>query len=227
MNRPEIDQRLARAFHAFVRSQDFPCIGAKAALGRKQIEVFVADDIRSRSCDRRLAFKLRDFARRHAGRSMFVSFVAVFRYPAILSEAKFERELWSRLGAIHEIDRRSCPWDPAVSANPDSPHFSMSVGGKGFYVVGLHPNASRLARRFFRPTLVFNLHEQFERLRAEGRYQSIKKTILERDAALDGSINPMLAVHGAASEARQYSGRVVGKDWVCPFTPQAHDRDAA
>ena len=44
-----------------------------------------------------------------------------------------------------------------------------------------------------------------------------------------GSINPMLARHGDASEARQYSGRAVGGDWVCPFqgrAKRANDRVA-
>jgi len=30
----------------------------------------------------------------------------------------------------------------------------------------------------------------------------------------------MLAAHGEASEARQYSGRAVEADWVCPFRPR-------
>ena len=84
-------------------------------------------------------------------------------------------------------------------------------------MVGLHPNASRPARRFPRPTLVFNLHDQFERLRAEGRYEKMRDKIIERDVALAGEPNPMLARHGEASEARQYSGRAVDDAWACPF----------
>ena len=84
-------------------------------------------------------------------------------------------------------------------------------------MVGLHPAASRPARRFKRPVLVFNLHDQFERLRAEGRYERMRERIMERDKALAGSTNPMLARHGDASAARQFSGRAVEKDWRCPF----------
>lgn len=65
--------------------------------------------------------------------------------------------------------------------------------------------------------LVFNLHEQFEKLRAEGRYERMRERILDRDLAIAGSLNPMLARHGEASEARQYSGRAVEPDWGCPF----------
>ncbi|MGD6716525.1 YqcI/YcgG family protein, partial [Xanthomonas citri pv. citri] len=70
---------------------------------------------------------------------------------------------------------------------------------------------------FSSPVLVFNLHAQFERLRAEGRYEKLRASILERDEALAGSLNPMLARHGETSEARQYSGRVVGEEWRCPM----------
>ncbi|WP_197430657.1 YqcI/YcgG family protein, partial [Methylobacterium sp. CCH5-D2] len=72
-------------------------------------------------------------------------------------------------------------------------------------------------RRFEAPVLVFNLHDQFERLRAEGRYERLRETILARDVDLAGSVNPMLARHGERSEAVQYSGRAVPADWACPF----------
>ena len=84
-------------------------------------------------------------------------------------------------------------------------------------MVGLHPQASRPARRFPRPAMIFNLHDQFEILRAQGKYETMREKILMRDEALAGSRNPMLARHGEMSEARQYSGRVVEEGWRCPF----------
>lgn len=60
-------------------------------------------------------------------------------------------------------------------------------------------------------------HEQFERLRADGRYDAMKETIRTRDEELAGDINPMLDEFGESSEASQYSGRAVGPDWDCPF----------
>ena len=65
--------------------------------------------------------------------------------------------------------------------------------------------------------MIFNLHDQFERLRAQGAYDKLRNSILSRDVALAGSPNPMLARYGTVSEARQYSGRLVGEDWRCPF----------
>ena len=49
-------------------------------------------------------------------------------------------------------------------------NFGFSFAGRGFFVIGLHPASSRLARRFPWPTLVFNAHFQFDRLKADGRY---------------------------------------------------------
>jgi len=86
-----------------------------------------------------------------------------------------------------------------------------------FFVIGLHPHASRLARRFSNPALVFNSHRQFEKLREDGRYWKIQAATRSREIDLQGSINPNLADFGEESEARQYSGRMVEADWRCPF----------
>ena len=91
------------------------------------------------------------------------------------------------------------------------------AGGTAYFIVGLHPQASRDARRTPTPTLVFNLHEQFEELRASGRFPSMRDKIRERDLHLQGTVNPMVADHGQDSEARQYSGRQVGPGWTAPF----------
>jgi hypothetical protein len=134
-----------------------------------------------------------------------------------MNEADFEAALWHRLQSLHELDRADFAWDSRVSNDPESPEFSLSIGGKGFYIIGVHPNASRKARRFDSAALVFNLHSQFEQLRADGRYQPLTKAIARRDIALNGTQNPMLRPHGESSEARQYSGRQTRPDWLCPF----------
>ncbi|MEP6880550.1 MAG: guanitoxin biosynthesis heme-dependent pre-guanitoxin N-hydroxylase GntA, partial [Dokdonella sp.] len=152
---------------------------------------------------------------------VFVSMAILFPNSPTLSETDFEEALWQRLHAIHMIDRVQHGWDRSVSEDPASRNFSMSVGGKGFFIVGLHPGASRLARRFQCPVMVFNLHSQFENLRADGRYEKLRSSIVARDIMFSGSSNPMLARFGQRSEARQYSGRIVEEDWVCPFASAA------
>jgi FPC/CPF motif-containing protein YcgG len=149
---------------------------------------------------------------------LFRSFAVVFDGPDALDEPAFEAALWQRLQSLSDKDVwRGQSYDARVSADPDDPHFSLSFGGEAFFVVGLHPAASRPARRFERPTLVFNLHDQFETLRADGRYETMREAIMVRDEAIAGSRNPMLARHGEMSEARQYSGRAVDPQWRCPF----------
>jgi FPC/CPF motif-containing protein YcgG len=153
----------------------------------------------------------------------FVSFIAGFGVGGVDSEIAFERALWGHLQAMHEVDRRSFAWDPQVNSDPAHPEFSFSIGGRGFFVVGLHPHASRMARRTQQPTIVFNAHEQFEALRRRGKFEMMKQMIRARDLAYQGSINPVLENFGAASEARQYSGRAVPSDWDCPFHPKTRD----
>ena len=203
---------------SFIREPAFPCVGAKSALAKGQIEVVRARDIRSSWDDIPIHTALYAFAARYRDDpKLFQSLAVVFDGPDDLAEADFEAALWERVQSLTDKDVwHGAPKDPRVADAADSPHFSLSFGGEAFFVVGLHPRASRDARRFSRPTLVFNLHDQFERLRAEGLYEKLRATILDRDVALQGSVNPMLSRHGELSEARQYSGRAVEEDWVCP-----------
>ncbi|MDR6301770.1 guanitoxin biosynthesis heme-dependent pre-guanitoxin N-hydroxylase GntA [Mesonia maritima] len=145
----------------------------------------------------------------------FYSFIATFPLEKKLTEKQFETKLWQQLQLIATIDTEA--WDPAVSPNPEDNNFSFSIHGSAFYIVGLHPNSSRMARKSPYATLVFNLHWQFEKLREMGVYDKVKEKIRERDEELQGSINPMLEDFGAKSEANQYSGRKVGENWKCPF----------
>jgi len=214
-------------FNAFVRDPTFPCVGAKSAVARGQARVLVARDIRSAWDDLRIYSELLDFATNYRDDpKLFQSFVVIFEAPQQISEAEFETALWDRVQSLSDKDAwHGQAWDSRVSPDPDNPHFSLSFGGEAFFIVGLHPRASRPARRFARPTLVFNLHDQFERLREANRYEGLREKIIERDVAVAGSANPMLARHGEISEARQYSGRAVGDDWSCPFSPKVLDAD--
>ena len=81
----------------------------------------------------------------------------------------------------------------------------------------MHRGSSRLARRFPLPALIFNLHEQFRKLRNEGKWKRMKASIRKRDAALQGESNPMLDDFGERSEARQYAGRAVEEGWSPSF----------
>ncbi len=134
------------------------------------------------------------------------------------SEAQFERALWTRLQALHDLDAADgIGWAEDASPDPASTQFSMSIGGAAFFVIGLHPGASRAARRFSRPAMIFNSHTQFEALRADGRYDAMQKIIRQRELRRNNGINPMLADFGRGREAAQYSGRAVEANWQCPL----------
>ena len=222
------DDPLAHRFRSFITDRSFPCVGAKAALKRDGMRFIVARDFRSAWDDLRILPALLDLAKGYrAEPELFQSLIVLFATGAPGDEQRFEQGLWERLQSLSDKDE----WlgqraDPRVAHDPEDPHFAMSFGGEAFFVVGLHPQASRPARRFDTPAMVFNLHDQFETLRAEGRYDKLRAAILDRDEAVAGSINPMLADHGSVSAARQYSGRAVGADWRCPYSGRV-TRDAA
>ena len=215
----ETADRLEDAFESFVRDKAFPCVGAKSALARGTLKIVPCWSIASAWDDVRIHRELVQWAfeyRRDPG--LFRSIAFLFTVNDRLDEAGFEAAMWARIQSLTDKDAwLAQPYDARVSSDPVDSHFSLSFGGEAFFAVGLHPRASRPARRFERPAIVFNLHDQFEQLRAEGRYETIRDTILERDVALAGTVNPMLARHGESSEAAQYSGRAVGPEWRCPF----------
>jgi FPC/CPF motif-containing protein YcgG len=214
------------AFRQFVLRPEFPCLGAKAALNSQSYTIGAYDELGSAEATGKLATALYNFIRStlhagsgagHAPQSEYATFVAIFEGPKGSGELEFEHLFWKQLRALHEYDHARFDWDPHVSSDPTDPHFSFSFGGEALYVIGMHAGSSREARRFPWPALVFNPHEQFERLRADGKWKRMQETIRSRDLELQGSINPMLSDFGEQSEARQYSGRAVEENWRAPF----------
>ena len=213
------DRSLIDRFEAKIKDKAFPCVGAKSALARQRMQFLTVGDIRCPRDDKTIHDALRDFAQAYAAApGPFQSFVVIFDTAGDMSEDAFERAMWQRIQALETIDAQSGhDYDRRVSPDVEDSNFSLSFAGEAFFVVGLHPNASRPARCFDMPAMVFNAHDQFETLRAEGRYDTLRESIIERDVALAGSPNPMLARFGEMSEASQYSGRLVPDGWKCPF----------
>lgn len=217
---------LHERFLGFVGSDRFPCVGAKAALARDAIRVVEFDSLDDAAHDGALLDAIEAFAAfleaQDDDSTTVHSLVAAFEGPARVDERAFEAMLWGQLQRLHDLDvRRGTPWNADVSSDPNDPRFSLSLAGHPFFVIGLHPGASRIARRFDTPALVFNSHRQFDRLRSDGRYAKMQAATRARDVELQGSINPNLADFGTAPETRQYSGRAVEAEWRCPFHVRA------
>ncbi len=212
-------EAVAADFTAFIRSDAFPCVGAKSALALGGLGVVEAGDFTGCGSDAEIHRAVTQFgARALADTARLMSFAVLFRCGKTMTEAEFEAALWARAQGLHDIDAQSgALWAEGVSREPDASDFSFSLGGVAYFVVGLHPGSSRAARRFCRPALVFNPHHQFEQLRADGRYYRLQSIIREREIMRHGSINPMLSDFGSGREAAQYSGRKVGPNWTCPL----------
>lgn len=205
------------AFREYVLQTGFSCIGAKAAFHDDAYGFAVYSALGSPESAAGLCRDLCHFAHSKLVReNAFATFVSVFREPKGIDDTVFESLLWKQLYQLHAADSTYFNWDPTVSADPNDPEFSFSFAGRAFYVIGMHSGSSRSARTFRWPALVFNPHEQFERLRTEGKWKRLQSAIRAREMVLQGSVNPMLSDFGEQSEARQYSGRAVANDWTPP-----------
>src|SRR5690606_19795712 len=162
---PDKEPDIKHTFQDFVK--DHPCLGAHSVFNLNNYEIGVYSQLGDRTSTIGLSRDLLKFIQQRPSNSKdLYSFLAVFPETPKLSETQFEEKLWDQLSKLSEIDRE--PWDYSVSSDPNDPNFSFSFGGKAFYVIGLHPDSSRKARRFAYPMMVFNYHEQFERLRNNG-----------------------------------------------------------
>ncbi len=209
-----------RDFRIHISGEDFSCVGAKAALNGSIFRLGFYDRMNAPETSAVLAHDLRIFAaEQKKSSSNYASFAAIFAAPTVENEKAWEDSLWAQLENLHKLDGGSI-WDSSVSSDPEDVKFSFSFAETGFFIVGLHPHSSRLARRFSRATMIFNPHAQFDRLRENGQYGRMQKTIRAREMKLQGSLNPNLSNFGTQSEARQYSGRAVEEDWKCPFHAQ-------
>ncbi|WP_027376921.1 guanitoxin biosynthesis heme-dependent pre-guanitoxin N-hydroxylase GntA [Kaistella palustris] len=211
--KPEI---IENAYKDFILNQTHPCIMAKALFKTEKYTLKAYKDINREKSLQRLMTDLGEYVAQYDFETKgFQSFIAAFPNNHYEDELSFEEDLWQALQTLHEID--DCEWDPNVSRDPENPNFSFSLKGRAFYVVGLHPKSSRIARQAPFPTLVFNLHSQFEKLREMGTYEKVRDTIRANDKDLQGEINPVLRDFGTDSETKQYSGREVENSWKCPF----------
>ena len=204
------------SFRALVLNEQFSCVGARAVVRQNAYGFALYDRMGVPETTSALAADLDGFLHDEVlQQKPLSSFVASFANPAPRDEADFESMLWTTLQLLNNDD--DAPWASRPSADPADPDFSFSFRGTGFFIVGLHGSSSRVARRFAWPTVVFNPHDQFDRLRDNGTYSRFQRVIRAGDVALQGSVNPMLSDFGERSEARQYSGRAVTDEWRCPF----------
>ncbi|SDS74631.1 hypothetical protein SAMN04487764_2954 [Gillisia sp. Hel1_33_143] len=211
-----MQRNIKQEYEDWIVGKDHPCVMAQTVFSQDTVKTIEYYNFNSETTTKSLLEDLESYINDYDFESnQFQSLVAVFPDLTVESEKEFELLLWEQLYNIEKIDNQ--PWDSSVSRDPNDDNFSFSIAGHAFYIVGMHPNSSRLARQSPYPSIAFNLHNQFEKLREMGAYEKVRDKIRERDMELQGSVNPMLEDFGESSEAKQYSGRAVGGDWVCPF----------
>ncbi len=218
---PPLMEHVHETFRSRMLHPEFSCVGAKAAMHRDTYRFGMYGEMNTPGTTAGLARDVFTFAQEQMDLDeFFTTFVACFTGPQIADERSFEQLLWSQLQRLHALDRVHHTWDSSVASDPQDPHFAFSFAGRAFFIVGLSAVSSRWTRRFPWPTLIFNAHYQFDRLRERGKYTLMQQAIRKREQALQGNVNATLSDFGEISEARQYAGRIVEDGWQCPFSPQ-------
>lgn len=209
-------ETIENEYREFIIENQHPCIMANTVFSLNNYSLKVYDDINSREIIEPILADIDNYIKNYDFNSkQFESLIFSFPQSNFNSELDFEKSLWAFLQRLHNHDNKE--WDSNVSKDPNDPDFSFSVKGKAFYIIGMFPESSRIARQSPYCTVVFNLHWQFEKLREMGKYTMVRDRIRMRDKELQGFINPVLKDFGTDSETKQYSGREVESNWKCPF----------
>jgi uncharacterized protein len=213
-----MDEQIINEYLGFLGQKDYPCVAAKAALGKGHVECLVVDDMNSAEEDDLILSFLYDFVEHYRKSTQaYHSAAVIFKGPEMKHERMFDDLLWKRLGAFRDLDRLHYCHDPRVDSDPASANYSFSLKEEAFFVIGLNPSSNRLARRFRYPAIIFNPHAEFEKLRSNHKYEPMKTAVRKRDIRFSGSVNPMLKDFGEESEVFQYSGLQYDLTWQCPL----------
>lgn len=207
--------KVTRAIKEFIVDGDHPCLMAQSVVDENTVDTIVLESSSFKEIKKLYTFIENGVLTKDSDSNVFTSLIAVFPDLEIKDVEEFELFLWDVLYKLNAMD--SYDWDPSVSEKLHDNNYSFSIAGSAFYIVGMFPKSPRKARRMPYVSLVFNWHSQFEKLRKMGVFDHVKKRIRQRDKNLQGSINPMLKDFGTQTEAMQYSGKIVDKNWKCPY----------
>lgn len=211
-------QTVINSFHNFLSNNTYPCVAAKDAAAKQNIKIMIAPHLACPAHDGAILKFLYNFARHYRSAAKgFYSAAIIFTAPDNINENLFDTLMWQRLQALSALDAKKYKHDSRVADDPRSPAFSFSLMEEAFFILALHPASSRAARQFMYPTLVFNPHAQFVKMKTTASYQKMKAVVRRRDINYSGAVNPMLTDFGDASEVYQYSGRVYDEKWQCPL----------
>jgi FPC/CPF motif-containing protein YcgG len=202
----------------FILNQRFPCLMAKKVIRDGNLTLIEINDLSHPESIEYTLNQIYQVVDRYRKDPLSLrSFVLTCKKSQYQNFNHFEQSFWQFLEALHSLDKQIYQHDKRVSSNPESQHFSYSLKEEAFFILALHPESPRFSRRFSTPSLVFNIHQQFELLRAKGAFTKIRNAIRKRDKSLQGSINPMLKDFGERSEVFQYLGKTYQESDPCPL----------
>jgi FPC/CPF motif-containing protein YcgG len=206
------------ALSEFVADPSFPCVMAKAVMSKGYVSNHIFSENHPEQVAPAVLSAMNNFVDHYRDdRKTLSTFVVSFDAPEFLDFGHFENFFWKLLGTMDALDKEKFEHDSRVASDPTAADFSFSIKGEAFFMLVLHPQSPRLARRFSTPTIVFNAHQQFEDLRAKGLFHKVRDLIRKRDISLQGFMNPMVKDFGTVSEVFQYTGREYASESKCPF----------
>jgi FPC/CPF motif-containing protein YcgG len=212
-----VRELIEKQLRCLVLDAPFPCLGARAAFRTGSYLFNVHPDMNDQQATDNVLADLRYFAKvRHEMGNLY-TYVASFVEPRMIpSEMAWEQMVWKFLQGLHDLD--DTQWDARFSRDPADADFALSLGGLGQLVVTLYPGANRYTRRFAWPTLIFNpLEQDRANFPSDEEFLRFQNMIRDRDARLQGNVNPSLPPTLDDPQAPGFSGAPIDAAWECPL----------
>lgn len=152
----EIDiKKIEDSYKSFILCENHPSILANALFRMELYQIRAYEDINDLDNLKQLLLDVESYLNQNIPyQSEVESFVAAFPNNYYEDEILFENALLQTLNMLNHLEH--CEWDQNVSDVPDTARFSFSINGRSFYILGLHPESSKMARQAPYTTLVFN-----------------------------------------------------------------------
>ncbi|QPC46001.1 YqcI/YcgG family protein [Mangrovibacillus cuniculi] len=162
-NVPTWGKKVFQSFADDLLSEDnpFPCILGVEGLKKGSLRFCFIDSWNKEEDIKELAFHLRKYVEESRDLGKNTSFVAFFQPEETQTMQVYEKQFWSVLNALHEID--SEPWPADIPMDPDNHLWEFCFNGEPIFVVCNTPvhekRSSRKAATFmitFQPRWVFD-----------------------------------------------------------------------
>lgn len=200
-----IDQHLHNSLRGMCMHSHYPCPGAQMVFLNSDERIAVFEGLTDNNIYQvcfSLSCYILEYLSGDTGNDL--TFILMFKELRRWTKGSFRKHFWKFLKNISQLQDKYYPYAKGYSPVLKDKNFSFSFGEVANYIAAFFADSPRVTRRFAYTALIFNPHDQFNKLKESGKFVSFQKSVDIKDHRLQGSNNESLTDFGEQSEWPQY-----------------------